>query len=87
VTQTEHRAQELLNLWDSIKSSRSCIHVVDIQQHKDNLSGLANQIRLGLYAEYRADSLEAACNEFELEYCKVKDKLHNDLIDGLRHQK
>jgi len=86
VTQTEHRAQELLNLWDSIKSSRSCIHVVDIQQHKDNLSGLANVIRLGLYAEYRADSLEAACNEFELEYCKVKDKLHNDLIDSLRNK-
>lgn len=86
MTQTEHRAQELLNLWDSIKSSRSCRHVVDIQQHKDNLNGLANVIRLGLYAEYRADSLEAACNEFELEYCKVKDKLHNDLIDSLRNK-
>jgi len=87
VSQTQTRAQELLDLWDAIKTSRSCRHVVDIQEHKDNLNGLANQIRLGLYAEYRADSLEAACNEFELEYCKVREKLHNDLIDGLRHQK
>jgi len=87
VTQTEHRARELLNLWDAIKTSRSCRHVVDIQQHKDNLNGLANVIRLGLYAEYGPDNLEAVCNEFELEYFKVKDKIHNDLIDGLRHQK
>lgn len=84
MTTTEHRAQKLLNLWDAIKTSRSCIHVVDIQQHKDKLNGLANQIRLGLYAEYRLDLLEAACNEFELEYHKVKSKIHNDLIDGLR---
>jgi hypothetical protein len=87
VTQTEHRAQELLDLWDAIKTSRSCIHVVDIQQHKDNLNGLAAIIRLGLYAEYRPDSLEAACNQFELEYLKVKHKIYNDLIDGLKHQK
>ena len=86
MTSTEHRAQELLDLWDALKSSRSCRHVVDIQQHKDNLNGLANQIRLGLYAEYRTDSLEAACNEFELEYLKVKHKLHNDLIHGLQHK-
>ena len=84
MSQTQTRAQELLDLWDAIKTSRSCRHVVDIQEHKDNLNGLANQIRLGLYAEYRLDSLQAACDEFELEYFKVKDKLHNDLIAGLR---
>jgi hypothetical protein len=84
VTQTEHRAQELLNLWDAIKTSRSCINVVDIQEHKDTLNGLANIIRLGLYAEYRTNILETACDQFELEYLKVKSKLHNDLIDGLR---
>ena len=87
MTQTENRAQELLNLWDAIKTSRSCINVVDIQEHKDNLNGLAAIIRLGLYAEYRPDSLEAACNQFELEYLKVKHKIYNDLIDGLKHQK
>jgi hypothetical protein len=86
VTQTEHRAQELLNLWDAIKTSRSCINVVDIQQHKDTLNGLANIIRLGLYAEYRTDILETACNQFEIEYFKVRDKLHKDLIDGLRNK-
>ena len=86
MTQTEHRAQQLLDQWDALKSSRSCRHVVDIQQHKDNLNGLANLIRLGLYAEYRADSLEAVCDEFELEYHKVKHKIHNDLIDGLRYK-
>jgi hypothetical protein len=86
LTTTETRAQELLDLWDSLKTHRSCRHVVDIQEHKDNLNGLANMIRLGLYAEYRPDSLEAACNEFESEYFKVKDKLHNDLIDGLRNK-
>lgn len=86
MTQTEHRAQRLLDLWDAIKSSRSCRHVVDIQEHKDNLNGLASMIRLGLYAEYRSDSLEAACDEFELEYRKVKHKLHNDLLDGLRNK-
>jgi hypothetical protein len=84
VTQTENRAQELLNLWDAIKTSRSCINVVDIQEHKDTLNGLANIIRLGLYAEYRTDMLETACDRFEIEYIKVKNKLHNDLIDGLR---
>jgi hypothetical protein len=84
VTQTENRAQELLNLWDALKSSRSCRHVVDIQEHKDKLNGLANIIRLGLYAEYRTDILETACDQFEIEYIKVKNKLHNDLIDGLR---
>jgi hypothetical protein len=84
VTQTENRAQELLNLWDAIKTSRSCINVVDIQEHKDTLNGLANIIRLGLYAEYRTDMLETACDQFEIEYIKVKNKLHNDLIDGLR---
>jgi len=84
VTQTENRAQELLNLWDAIKTSRSCINVVDIQEHKDTLNGLANIIRLGLYAEYRTDILETACDQFEIEYIKVKNKLHNDLIDGLR---
>ncbi len=84
MTQTEHRAQELLNLWDAIKTSRSCINVVDIQEHKDTLNGLANIIRLGLYAEYRTNILETACDQFELEYLKVKSKLHNDLIDGLR---
>jgi len=86
VSQTENRAQELLDQWDALKTSRSCRHVVDIQEHKDNLNGLANQIRLGLYAEYRLDLLEAACNEFELEYIKVKHKLHNDLLDGLRNK-
>lgn len=86
MSQTETRAQQLLDQWDDLKSSRSCVHVVDIQQHKDTLSGLANVIRLGLYAEYRPDCLEAACNEFELEYTKVKTKLHNDLIDGLRNK-
>ncbi len=86
MTQTEHRAQELLNLWDAIKTSRSCINVVDIQQHKDTLNGLANIIRLGLYAEYRTDILETACNQFEIEYFKVRDKLHKDLIDGLRNK-
>lgn len=86
MNQTEHRAQHLLDLWDALKTSRSCRHVVDIQEHKDNLNGLANVIRLGLYAEYRSDSLEAVCNEFELEYKKVKSKLHNDLIDGLRNK-
>jgi len=86
VSQTETRAQELLDLWDALKTSRSCRHVVDIQEHKDNLNGLATIIRLGLYAEYRKDSLEAACNEFELEYLKVKHKLHNDLIDVLRNK-
>jgi hypothetical protein len=84
VTSTEHRAQELLDLWDAIKTSRSCRHVVDIQQHKDNLNGLANVIRLGLYAEYRLDNLEAVCNEFELEYIKVRNKLHHDLIETLQ---
>ncbi len=84
MTQTENRAQELLNLWDAIKTSRSCINVVDIQEHKDTLNGLANIIRLGLYAEYRTDMLETACDQFEIEYIKVKNKLHNDLIDGLR---
>ena len=84
MTQTENRAQELLNLWDAIKTSRSCINVVDIQEHKDTLNGLANIIRLGLYAEYRTDMLENACDQFEIEYIKVKNKLHNDLIDGLR---
>lgn len=84
MTTTELRAQELLDLWDALKTSRSCRHVVDIQEHKDNLNSLANMIRLGLYAEYRPDSLEAVCDEFELEYIKVKHKLHNDLIDGLR---
>ena len=86
MSQTENRAQELLDQWDALKTSRSCRHVVDIQEHKDNLNGLANQIRLGLYVEYRLDLLEAACNEFELEYIKVKHKLHNDLIDGLRNK-
>ena len=86
MSQTENRAQELLDQWDALKTSRSCRHVVDIQEHKDNLNGLANQIRLGLYAEYRLDLLEAACNEFELEYIKVKHKLHNDLLDGLRNK-
>jgi hypothetical protein len=86
VTQTEHRAQELLNLWDAIKTSRSCINVVDIQEHKDTLNGLANIIRLGLYAEYRTDILETACNQFEIEYFKVREKLHKDLIDGLRNK-
>ena len=85
MTTTEIRAQELLDRWDALKTHRSCLHVVDIQEHKDNLNGLANMIRLGLYAEYRLDLLEAACNEFELEYLKIKHKLHNDLIDGLRH--
>lgn len=84
MTTTELRAQELLDLWDALKTSRSCRHVVDIQEHKDNLNSLANMIRLGLYAEYRPDSLEAVCDEFELEYIKVKHKLYNDLIDGLR---
>ncbi len=84
MTQTENRAQELLNLWDAIKTSRSCINVVDIQEHKDTLNGLANIIRLGLYAEYKTDILETACDQFEIEYIKVKNKLHNDLIDGLR---
>jgi hypothetical protein len=83
---TETRAQELLDQWDALKTSRSCRHVVDIQEHKDNLNSLATIIRLGLYAEYRLDTLEAACNEFELEYLKVKHKLHNDLIDGLRNK-
>lgn len=86
MTTTVTRAQELLNLWDALKTSRSCRHVVDIQQHKDHLNGLANKIRLGLYADYITDSLESACNEFELEYFKVKDKLYNDLIDGLRNK-
>lgn len=86
MTQTEHRAQELLNLWDAIKTSRSCINVVDIQEHKDTLNGLANIIRLGLYAEYRTDILETACNQFEIEYFKVREKLHKDLIDGLRNK-
>jgi hypothetical protein len=84
VTQTESRAQELLELWDAIKTHHSCIHPIDIQEHKDNLNGLANQIRLGLYAEYRTDSLEAACNQFELEYIKVRNKLHIDLIETLQ---
>ncbi len=84
MTTTELRAQELLDRWDALKSSRSCRHVVDIQEHKDKLNGLANIIRLGLYAEYRTDILETACDQFEIEYIKVKNKLHNDLIDGLR---
>lgn len=84
MTTTELRAQELLDRWDALKNSRSCRHVVDIQEHKDSLNGLANVIRLGLYARHRLDLLEEACNEFELEYFKVKHKLHNDLIDGLR---
>jgi len=87
VTETQNRAQNLLELWDALRLSRSCIHVVDIQEHKDNLQGLANCIRLGLYAAVPNPSLEATCNEFELEYLKVKNKIHNDLIDTLRHQK
>lgn len=84
MTTTELRAQNLLDLWDDLKVSRSCRHVVDIQEHKDNLNGLANMIRLGLYVEYRSDSLEVACNKFELEYLKVKHKLHTDLIETLQ---
>ena len=84
MTSTEHRAQELLDLWDAIKTSRSCRHVVDIQQHKDNLNGLANQIRLGLYAEYGHEGLDAVCNAFELEYIKVRNKIHHDLIETLQ---
>lgn len=84
MTQTEHRAQELLDLWDAIKTSRSCIHVVDIQQHKDKLNNLANMIRLGLYAEYFPDSLDVVCDEFELEYIKVRNKIYHDLIETLQ---
>lgn len=84
MTQTEHRAQQLLDQWDALKSSRSCIHVVDIQQHKDNLNGLANQIRLGLYAEYGPENLAAVCNQFESEYIKVRNKLYHDLIETLQ---
>ena len=83
MTSREHRAQELLELWDAIKTSRSCRHVVDIQEHKDNLNGLANVIRLGLYAESAETNLETACDKFETEYIKVKDKLHKDLLHGL----
>lgn len=84
MTPTQDRAQELLNLWDSLRTSRSCIHVVDIQEHKDNLQGLANCIRLGLYAQNPNPNLEAACNKFELEYLKVRNKIHNDLIETLQ---
>jgi len=83
VTETQNRAQNLLELWDALRSSRSCIHVVDILEHKDNLQGLANCIRLGLYAPMPNPGLDKACNEFELEYLKVRDKIHNDLIAGL----
>ena len=86
MTPTQNRAQNLLELWDALRSSRSCIHVVDILEHKDNLQGLANCIRLGLYAEISPTSLDRACNEFELEYLKVRDKIYNDLIDGLRNK-
>ena len=86
MTPTQDRAQNLLDLWDTLRRSRSCIHVVDILQHKDNLQGLANCIRLGLYAQVPATSLDQACNEFELEYLKVRDKIYNDLIDGLRNK-
>lgn len=84
MTSTENRAQELLDLWDALKTSRSCRHVVDIQEHKDNLNGLATDIRLNLYTHYSPQTLATACDKFELEYLKVKTKLHNDLIDGLR---
>lgn len=83
MTATQDRAQELLNQWDALRRSRSCIHVVDIQEHKDNLQDLANYIRLGLYAPMPNPGLDKACNEFELEYLKVRDKIHNDLIAGL----
>lgn len=84
MTTTEIRAQELLNLWDALKYSRSCRHVVDIQEHKDNLNNLANRIRLGLYAETAQNNLEAVCNQFEVEYVKVRNKLHTDLIETLQ---
>jgi hypothetical protein len=84
LTTTAHRAQKLLDLWDALKARRSCRDVIDIQEHKDNLNGLASIIRLGIYAEYRTDVLESFCNQFEVEYFKVRNKLHNDLIDGLR---
>lgn len=86
MTPAQDRAQRLLDLWDALRTSRSCIHVVDILEHKDNLQGLANCIRLGLYAQVPATGLDQACNEFELEYLKVRDKIHNDLIDGLRNK-
>jgi len=83
VTPAQDRAQRLLDLWDALRTSRSCIHVIDIQQHKDNLQALANSIRLSLYAPAPNPNLDTDCNRFELEYLKVRDKIYNDLIAGL----
>ena len=86
MTPAQDRAQRLLDLWDALRTSRSCIHVVDILEHKDNLQALANSIRLSLYAPFPNPNLDIDCNRFELEYIKVRDKIHNDLIDGLRNK-
>jgi len=84
VTPLEQRALELLDLWDSMKTHRGYRHVVDIQEHKDSLNGLADMIRLNIYAEHRPDQLGTVCDQFELEYLKVKHKLHTDLIETLQ---
>lgn len=74
----------LLEQWGRFRTSRSCSHVLDIQQSKDTLEDLATELSTGLYFSPTDEDLTNKCNRFEFKLSKFKEQIYQDLLSGLQ---
>ena len=80
----QDRAKTLLEQWQRFRASRSCSHVLTIQESKDMLEDMAAVLSTGLYFSPTDQDLIDKCNQFEIELTKCKEQIFQDLLSGLQ---
>jgi hypothetical protein len=87
LTSYQDRAQLLLDEWHRLRSAGACAFLLDIQQHKDKLESLAAVLSAEMYCSPVTQDLIEACNRFELELDRLRQKVYQDLLAGLQNSK
>jgi hypothetical protein len=83
VTSSQSRAQLLLTEWQALRSSGACTFIFDIQENKDKLENMAALLSAEMYCS-PVEHLDLICSRFEQELEKFRNRVHIDLIAGLK---
>jgi hypothetical protein len=84
VNPSQQQAQDLLEQWQQFRTSGICADLWNIQESKEQLEHLANELSTILYCNPEDVILAQSCRAFEKELSRFKSKIYYDLLKGLK---